>query len=461
MLELRDRIYGNVQLPDRARRLASTCPALLRLREIRMPNIGFVTFPSFASVTRFEHSVGVSHLAWWWARRNNIDAESAEALAIAGLYHDAATPAFSHLFEEFLQRYGFDHETELTELLTGGTKLTGSEHAQIFLGGTCLIPQVLPEPSRPDSPLTSVGIADLATGASPLGQVLHGRMDLDNIDNVIRAVTSMGLVTDGDPDAVHPYEVADALSYENGKICVSRNNFDAVGRWQNLRRRLYAAIIDSEVEFRTQATIKWAISKCAEKDDLVDSMQSWTLSEPELIERLRRYEFSKLLIDQVRLNNPARLILSAWVSDISRLLGPDSGKIAAFIAEEIGHVLGEEVYVNFYVDKRERKLGLPHSSRLTLFQEDLWDDQELVKPEEVVASGTHDVAGILGVVALPSRVRRPHGENVGYATNSTGQIDLREAARVLKQNLGVAPDRVDRRWIGTSGRRSPGDATLF
>jgi hypothetical protein len=286
-------------------------------------------------------------------------------------------------------------------------------------------------------------------------------MDLDNIDNVIRAVISMGLVTEGDPDAVHPYEVADALSYEEGQVCVSKDSFDPVGRWQNLRRRLYTAIIDSEIEFRTQATIKWAISKCAEQDELVNSVQSWVLSEPELIEYLRKYEYSKLLIDQVRLNNPARLILSAWVSDISRLLGRDSGKVTVRIAEEIGQVLGEEVYVNFYVDKRERKLGLPRSSRLTLFHDESKRGHELPGPEWSDASGRHDVAGILGVVALPSRVRRPHGEEAGYAKKSMRQINLHEAARVLKQNLGIAPDQIDRKWIGTSGRRSPGGDTLF
>ncbi|HEX3960601.1 MAG TPA: hypothetical protein VHZ03_28840 [Trebonia sp.] len=286
-------------------------------------------------------------------------------------------------------------------------------------------------------------------------------MDLDNIDNVIRAVTSMGLVADGDPDAVHPYEVAAALTYEDGRICVSTDSFDAVGRWQNLRRRLYAAIIDSEIEFRTQATIKWAISKCAEQDRFIDSVESWTLSEPQLIEYLRRYEFSRVLIDQVRLNNPARLISSAWMSDISCLLGRDSGKVAMRIAEEIGHVLGEEVYVNFYVDKRERALGLPYSTRLSLFGESCRPGQEVARQELPAAGERHEVAGILGIVALPSRVRRPHHENAGYPKKSTRHIDLQEVARVLEQNLGVEPVQIERRWIGTSGRRSPDKAVLF
>src|SRR5215213_4390987 len=99
-----DALYGRLELPAIVSRLATSDPLILRLREVRMPNIPFVSYPSFAGVTRFEHSLGVAHLAWWWAKRNRLSRDEAEALALAGLYHDAASPAFSHLFEEFLSR---------------------------------------------------------------------------------------------------------------------------------------------------------------------------------------------------------------------------------------------------------------------------------------------------------------------------------------------------------------------
>lgn len=447
MLTLHDRLYGEINIPDRARRLASDCPVILRLREVRMPNVGFVTFPSFASVTRFEHSVGVSHLAWWWARRNDLEQDTAEALAIAGLYHDAATPAFSHLYEEFLQRDGFDHEQELYNLLTGKTNLLGSERAQVFLGRGCLLPQVLPEPTSSESQLTLSGIAETVTGSTALGEVLHGQIDLDNIDNVIRAVTAMGLVTQR--ETIHPYEVANALVYEDGRVCVAPDGLAAIANWQRLRRRLYSAINENEMEFRTQATIKWAISKCAEEDEEIRSSQSWRMSEPELIEKIRKYDLPKRLIDQVRLNSPGRLLLSAWFSDISTLLGPGSEKMLDSIAYEIGSQVGEDVYVNFYIDKRERRINLPRSSRLVLFDDDSLLDQPW---QQLDCTGRQP--GIVGVISLPARMSRGSGEEPHDGPTAKRHLDLAQAGRVLASYVGVNPDAISTRWVGS--RRGSG-----
>jgi hypothetical protein len=424
-----------------------------------MPNIGFVSFPSFASVTRFEHSVGVSHLAWWWARRNDLDLDSGEALAIAGLYHDAATPAFSHLFEEFLQRDGFDHEQELSNLLTGRTALPGSEHARVFAGGGCLLSQVLPEPLTLNSRLTPLGIADIATSETALGEVLHGQIDLDNIDNVIRAVTAMGLATAH--EAVHPYEVAEALIYENGRVCIAPDGLAAIGKWQYLRRKLYSAINDSEIEFRTQSTIKWAISKCAEKDEDIRSSRAWIMSEPELIEVLRSYDMPKMLIDQVRLNNPGRLVFSAWVSDISALLGPKSGSVLDNLAYEIGSRLNEDVYVNFYLDKRERRLNLPRSSRPVLFA----DDSQGVEgqPTEAVNESDRPTArpGIVGVISLPARMPRGSGNELSGGLIAKRHLDLDEVGCMLASHLGARPDAISSKWIGSRGSRASDQGRLF
>ena len=45
-----------------------------------MANIPFLTHPSFANVDRYEHSLGVAHLAWRWASRSRIPKDQALAL---------------------------------------------------------------------------------------------------------------------------------------------------------------------------------------------------------------------------------------------------------------------------------------------------------------------------------------------------------------------------------------------
>src|SRR3954469_10525660 len=57
-----DRLYGTVTLPPFISSLVR-CPAIMRLREVRMANINFLHYPGFADATRFEHSLGACYLA--------------------------------------------------------------------------------------------------------------------------------------------------------------------------------------------------------------------------------------------------------------------------------------------------------------------------------------------------------------------------------------------------------------
>jgi len=172
------------------------------------------------------------------------------------------------------------------------------------------------------------------------------------------------------------------------------------------------------------------------------------MSEPQLIEELRKYDMSKRLIDQVRLNNPGRLVLSAWISDVSPLLGPGSEKVLDGIAREIGYKLGEEVYVNYYVDKRERKLNLPRSSRPVLF-----DDDDLPVDGAIAQAASPEPegpSGIVGVISLPARWSGS-GEVGQDGPMPKKHLDLDDAARVLASYFGAHPDAISSKWIG--GRR--------
>jgi HD superfamily phosphohydrolase len=62
MIFLYDNIYGKLTFPKYISELLD-CPGLLRLKEIGMSNVKFVCFPSFSAVSRYEHALGVCHLA--------------------------------------------------------------------------------------------------------------------------------------------------------------------------------------------------------------------------------------------------------------------------------------------------------------------------------------------------------------------------------------------------------------
>lgn len=117
-----DKIYGSIEITDLAKSIIDTSE-FQRLRRIHQTGVLLFLFPS-ANHTRFEHSIGVYHLArtftknlledYYIKNKNRL----IELIGIAGLVHDLGHLAFSHLFESFLknQNIKFNHE-ELSQIL--------------------------------------------------------------------------------------------------------------------------------------------------------------------------------------------------------------------------------------------------------------------------------------------------------------------------------------------------------
>ena len=102
-----------------------------RLRRIRQLSGAHLTYPG-AQHTRFEHSLGVMHIAGQAAHflkeKGILNSDEIKKLRLAGLLHDIGHGPFSHLFEEVLQEKSkISHEeigrkiiekTEIGDILT-------------------------------------------------------------------------------------------------------------------------------------------------------------------------------------------------------------------------------------------------------------------------------------------------------------------------------------------------------
>jgi putative nucleotidyltransferase with HDIG domain len=103
--EITDPIHKYIRITDLEKKLIDT-EVFQRLRKIRQLAGAHLVYPS-AQHTRFEHSLGVMHLAGL-AAETLLDKgyitykEDVESLRIAALLHDIGHGPFSHLFEEVL-----------------------------------------------------------------------------------------------------------------------------------------------------------------------------------------------------------------------------------------------------------------------------------------------------------------------------------------------------------------------
>jgi len=112
LLEITDPIHDFIQLDKTEHKIIDT-PVFQRLRRIKQLSGAHLTYPG-AQHTRFEHSLGVLHIASMAASSLNskglMSTDDIQNIRFAALLHDIGHGPFSHLFEEVLQRKKQSHE---------------------------------------------------------------------------------------------------------------------------------------------------------------------------------------------------------------------------------------------------------------------------------------------------------------------------------------------------------------
>ena len=118
-LDIIDPIHDFVRVYGNELKIIDT-PIFQRLRRIRQLSGAHLIYPG-AQHTRFEHSLGVMHIASMAGHALNekgiISSNDIQDLRFAGLLHDIGHGPFSHLFEELLQKKKHSHEDVGKEII--------------------------------------------------------------------------------------------------------------------------------------------------------------------------------------------------------------------------------------------------------------------------------------------------------------------------------------------------------
>lgn len=111
---IKDCIYGHIRIPELCVQFMDV-PEFQRLRRVRQLGMAHYVYPS-AVHTRFEHSLGVMHLAGKMVdqlrRTAPIPKRTKHLVQLAGLYHDIGHFAYSHLFDMFLEKTVIDDNVD-------------------------------------------------------------------------------------------------------------------------------------------------------------------------------------------------------------------------------------------------------------------------------------------------------------------------------------------------------------
>jgi HD superfamily phosphohydrolase len=160
MKVIRDPIHDYIELDDLALALIET-PQVQRLRRIRQLGFSNLVYPG-ANHTRFEHSLGVYHLAKHLVKQ--VDEQQRNELLAAALLHDIGHGPFSHATEDLIIRYTRKSHEDIEDFLRKG-------EISDILKDYSLSPSV---------------IAAHIRGDTDPGQIIHSEIDVDRMDYLVR-----------------------------------------------------------------------------------------------------------------------------------------------------------------------------------------------------------------------------------------------------------------------------------
>ena len=320
-----DALYGEIDLSISDQILI--IPELQRLREVRLCNVNSPFITGGSNLNRFEHAIGTAFLAQKFSNFNKIDLANKEIFIIASLLHDIVTPPFGHSLEYLFDSLGktvYEH-AQLDTLFSGKTVQYSRPY---YLGFKSSLFHKI-------DLIDTKQIHDLINGKHHLSKFLINNIDLDNIDNVFRFAFHIGI----EFNKKTPQLLATNLRYDQNKLLISKEAYDAFNEWFNVRKLLYKYLLENRGEFAAKALLERVFIELI-NDDIINEYD-WILTDYEFVLKalnsgnktakkcIQRYmvmdfpKYSKIfqinnykLIDDILVKEKIKLINKAFRNDV-------------------------------------------------------------------------------------------------------------------------------------------------
>ncbi|MDY0293750.1 MAG: HD domain-containing protein [Candidatus Methanomethylophilaceae archaeon] len=225
-----------------------------RLRRVRQLGMGNMVFPG-ANHTRFEHCMGVFHLAGRMASNIGLEREDSDTVRAAALLHDVCHPAFSHTMEDIMEdRTGMDHMGLARALITGTVpnrlsrdRDLGEEPppiGEVLEGSGISADTVCDLISYPESRTFSLesfaegNRASYFPSKDYVHQIIHGPVDADQMDYLIRDAHYTG-VSHGSIDTDR---LLNTMRVHNDRIVLEKGGISAAEGLMVSRALMYSSV---------------------------------------------------------------------------------------------------------------------------------------------------------------------------------------------------------------------------
>ncbi|MFD1646739.1 HD domain-containing protein [Haloarchaeobius litoreus] len=261
MHAIKDSVHDYIEVSGVVADLLDTA-AMQRLRHIKQLSTVRLVYPS-ANHTRFEHSLGVYHLASRACRHLDVDGGRAEAVQAAAVLHDVGHGPYGHQTEGIIERRLGRHHDEVHDLLAG------SELADVL----------------ESHGLSTTVVADLVDGQGELGQLVSGELDVDRMDYLVRDAHHSGV----------PYGTIDqarllrALTFIDGDLALAEGNLATAESMLVARALMNATVYRHHVPRIAGEMLESACERLLDGTDL-DAERFARMTDDELVAALRDHE---------------------------------------------------------------------------------------------------------------------------------------------------------------------------
>ena len=247
-----DPIHGSISVGGIFLRLLDR-HEMQRLRHIRQLGLSNTVFPG-ANHTRFEHSLGVYHLAGRMASALNLTKEETDTLRIAAMLHDVCHPPFSHTLERTMEEAsGCDH-MEMSRRLVFGEVPSYMSRDRDFFDGIEPVSVMLEDAGiSPEdvcdliiNPVSDIGWFDsepedrksFFRSKDYVHQIIHGPVDADQMDYLMRDAHYTGV----NHGSIDTERILSQLALHNDKVVLRKGGITAAEGLMVSRSLMYSTV---------------------------------------------------------------------------------------------------------------------------------------------------------------------------------------------------------------------------
>ncbi len=258
MVTIKDSVHDHITVEGVAADLLNT-PAVQRLRRIKQLGTVGLVYPS-ANHTRFEHSLGVYHLAREALGRLGIEGTRAQRVQAAAILHDIGHTPFSHNIEPVVARRTGRMHDEVGDLLSDG------ELARVLALHDI-------DPSA---------VTDLNAGDGGFGQLVSGELDVDRMDYLVRDAHHTGV----------PYGTIDTgrlvreLRFVDGELVLAEGNVQTAESLLVARSLMNPVVYNHHVARISKAMLRRGTEKLLESGE-VTATELRRMDDSDLVVALR------------------------------------------------------------------------------------------------------------------------------------------------------------------------------